>query len=161
MKSIDELREYGRTYSDVSEDAILMHAEAIDAEIKRDCMRLPRDRDGEVIRICDEVWFHDDEIGADPHVVRGYGMTNGRDVDVLLNRADEGWCPNTVAVPDALVHRITDPLEELLERHEDECLAIRIEASDTQAKESVWRKALDDKHAEYAERIRELMEEGE
>jgi len=113
MNAIEKLREWAQKFGPMGSHDPLMLADEIEAEIAANYLLLPVDRNGETIRIGDEVWFHD-EPDADPHIVRGYGMTNGRDVDVFINHADEGWCPNTVTVPDVLVHRRPDPLKELL-----------------------------------------------
>lgn len=79
-------------------------------EIEAQYMRLPVDADGEVLRIGDEVWFLNGEPDTDSYIVRGYGMSIGHKVDVFLNHADEGWCPNVMTVPSTLVHRKPDPI---------------------------------------------------
>lgn len=102
MESIDRLRKWSCHVE------VQQLADEIEAEITGRYIELPKGGDGEVLRIGDEVWFHDDEPGADPHVVRGYSMLNGQDVDVFVNYADEGWCPNAVTMPDVLVHAKPD-----------------------------------------------------
>ena len=156
MKAIDELREYASECCPEYEpyDSRMMRiADEIEAEVAECYLSLPADRNGETIRIGDEVWLHD-EPDADPHIVRGYGMTNGCDVDVFINHADEGWCPNTVTVPDVLVRRKPDPLRELLH---DACMnATRIrcvQGVGTDISIEVDETEL----ASYAERIRDLM----
>ena len=119
---------------------LLVIADEIEAEVAESYLPLPVDRNGEVLRIGDEVWFHD-EPDADPHIVRGYGMTNGDDVDVFINHAGEGWCTNTVTVPDVLVHRRPDPLKELLKDFAYKVCDLSVSDDDT---------------TRYAERIREL-----
>ena len=89
-------------------------ADEIEAEIDRDYIRLPVDGDGEALRVGDEVWFHDDEPGALPYVVCGYGTMREGGADVFLNHRDEGWAPTSVTRPDVLVHRKPDPLNDLL-----------------------------------------------
>lgn len=108
MESIERLRKWSCHVE------VQQLADEIEAEITERYMELPKGGDGEVLRIGDEVWFHDDEPSADPHVVRGYSMLNGQDVDVFVNYADEGWCPNAVTMPDVLVHAKPDPLKDLL-----------------------------------------------
>lgn len=123
--------------------------------VDRDYLPLPVDRNGEVLRIGDEVWFHD-ETDVDPHIVRGYGMTNGHDVDVYINHADDGWCPNTVTVPDMLVRRRPTTIEDLL----DELQASTVETFGKMAMGHIDRETLFTEYADAvnacAERIREL-----
>ena len=83
MKAIEKLREWAQKFGPMGSHDPLMFADEIEAEIAANYLPLPVDRNGEVLRIGDEVWFYD-ETDADPHIVRGYGMTNGRDVDVSV-----------------------------------------------------------------------------
>ena len=152
MESIDRLRKWSCHVE------VQQLADEIEAEITERYMELPKGGDGEVLRIGDEVWFHDDEPCADPHVVRGYSMLNGQDVDVFVNYADEGWCPNAVTMPDVLVHAKPDPLKELLNDYlqERERIVRKLESNMVTLGEA---KSEEDACDEtFAERIRELME---
>ena len=129
MKSIEKLRELS-TFGTVKVDGDLTTtnmlmvcatkqeineiADEIEAEIEDGYIRLPVDRDGKALRVGDEVWFHDDEPGAIPHVVCGYDTMREGGADVFLNHRDEGWAPTSVTRPDVLVHRNPDPLNDLL-----------------------------------------------
>lgn len=143
LKALEELREYAKQPDyGYWENEFSEIADAIQAEVDERFIELPVDRNGETLRIGDEVWFHDDEDGATPHVVRGYGMTNGRDVDVFLNFADEGWCPNTVTVPDVLVHRKPRTLEDVLNDFAYKVCDLNVDEREI---------------TKYADEIRELM----
>ena len=55
LESLENLRKYGMSYNGVSQDAIMRHADAIQAEVDKAYMRLPVDADGVPIHVGDEM----------------------------------------------------------------------------------------------------------